>query len=142
MKKMIALLCLLVVSNTVFSQQNEEEPIDVPKIAIKIPLGKTVDTQGYSVTFKEVLEDSRCPTNVTCVWAGRVRIKVEINKAGKQLAEEVLIFGAVQPEEEKNHLFFTSEELKLEGIKVTPYPKTETEKQEKNYTLLVCAYKN
>ncbi len=29
-----------------------------------------------SLTFNKVIEDSRCPAEVTCVWAGRARIEV------------------------------------------------------------------
>ena len=141
MKKIVALL-ILVVSMTVFSQENTDKPLDVPKIAIKIPLGETVEANGYSITFLEVLEDSRCPTDVTCIWEGRVKVKVKVAVNGKESNTEELIFGAVKSGEDKNHMFFTSEEIKLEGMKVTPYPKTDAEKKEEKYTLLVCAYKN
>lgn len=141
MKKIVALL-LLVVTATAFSQENTDKPLDVPKIAIKIQLGETIETNGYSVTFLEVLEDSRCPTSATCVWEGRVRIKVKIEEEGKKAVEETIIFGKTQPKEQKNHTFFTSSKVKLEGIKVTPYPNTEKDKKENGYTLLVCAYDN
>ena len=141
MKKIVALL-LLVVTATAFSQENTDKPLDVPKIAIKIQLGETVETNGYSVTFLDVLEDSRCPTNATCVWEGRVRVKVKVEEKDKQAVEETLIFGKAQPKEQKNHTFFTSSKIKLEGIKVTPYPATEKDKKENEYTLLVCVYKN
>ena len=32
---------------------------------------------GY-IKFIKVLQDSRCPVNVTCVWAGNVKIELEI----------------------------------------------------------------
>jgi hypothetical protein len=42
-------------------------------------LGETAHVGGPRVTPLEVLEDSRCPMNVQCVWAGRVRVKVRID---------------------------------------------------------------
>lgn len=30
------------------------------------------------ITFIKIVEDSRCPTNVTCVWAGNVKTEFEI----------------------------------------------------------------
>lgn len=141
MKKIVALF-ILTVTTTVFAQNKQEKPLDVPKIAIKIPLGETVETNGYSITFVEVLEDSRCPTNVTCIWEGRVKLKVKVQANGKDVEMEELIFGATRSGEDKNHMFYSSEAIKLEGMKVTPYPNTEKDKKENGYTLLVCAYEN
>ena len=140
MKKLLLVFTLLI-TTFVFGQQNEE-PIQVPKIATKVPFGETVQTNGYAITFSEILEDSRCPTEVTCVWEGRIKVKVVVKKEGNKLAEEILIFGKTNPKEKKNHTFFTSSEIKLEGIKVTPYPKTEAQKKEDAYVLLVGVFTN
>ncbi|MEO5587758.1 MAG: hypothetical protein ABIQ81_08710 [Novosphingobium sp.] len=42
-------------------------------------LGQTVGVDGPRVTPLEVLEDSRCPMNARCVWAGQVRLKVRVH---------------------------------------------------------------
>ena len=40
--------------------------------------------EPYSwITPLEVLEDSRCPSNVQCVWAGQVRILARVTKDNK-----------------------------------------------------------
>lgn len=41
-------------------------------------LGETVTVGPYRVTPVSVLEDSRCPARVTCVWSGQVRLSVRI----------------------------------------------------------------
>jgi hypothetical protein len=41
-------------------------------------IGQEVSVDGPRVTPLAVLEDSRCPANVTCVWAGRVRISAKV----------------------------------------------------------------
>lgn len=41
-----------------------------------VPLGRTAYVDGPLVQPVEVLEDSRCPMNARCVWAGRVRLKM------------------------------------------------------------------
>ena len=33
----------------------------------------------------EVIEDSRCPSNVTCVWAGRLRLRAEVSGVAHEL---------------------------------------------------------
>ena len=42
-------------------------------------IGETADLgDGLTVRPIEVIEDSRCAANVTCVWAGRLRIRAAI----------------------------------------------------------------
>jgi hypothetical protein len=41
-------------------------------------LGQTITVGGYAVTPRAVLEDSRCPPVVTCVWSGQVRMTVRV----------------------------------------------------------------
>ena len=41
-------------------------------------IGETVAVSGVQVTPLKVLEDSRCPLGVQCVWAGQVRISATV----------------------------------------------------------------
>lgn len=41
-------------------------------------LGQTVFVDGPHVTPLKVIEDSRCPMNARCVWAGRVVLRVKV----------------------------------------------------------------
>lgn len=40
-------------------------------------LGQTVYVDGPQVTPVRVIEDSRCPMNARCVWAGRLVLRVK-----------------------------------------------------------------
>jgi hypothetical protein len=46
------------------------------------PLNEVANVSGIAVRPLAVIEDSRCPTLVQCVWAGRVRISAQITGAG------------------------------------------------------------
>jgi hypothetical protein len=48
-------------------------------------IGETVRVHGVRVTPLRVLEDSRCPQNVRCIWAGQVRLAVRIGGAIREL---------------------------------------------------------
>lgn len=51
-------------------------------------LGQKVHVDGPAVTPLEVLEDSRCPMNARCVWAGQVRLKILVHLgSGPQVRE-------------------------------------------------------
>ena len=41
----------------------------------------TVNSTPLKVRFVSVIEDSRCPRDVTCVWAGEVKVSLEIEDA-------------------------------------------------------------
>lgn len=54
-------------------------PVEATAGPIRAGIGQTVAVDGPRVTPLEVLEDSRCPRGVQCVWAGRVRISARID---------------------------------------------------------------
>lgn len=45
---------------------------------------------GVRITFKQVREDSRCPTDVTCIWAGDARIELTISRNGSSDDTKIL----------------------------------------------------
>ena len=47
--------------------------------AVEARLGETVRLGGLAVRPIAVIEDSRCPRDVTCVWAGRLRLEAAIS---------------------------------------------------------------
>ena len=53
-------------------------------------LGGAANVAGVSVRPIAVVEDSRCPRDVTCVWAGRLRLRVAISGVA---GEPVLTLG-------------------------------------------------
>jgi hypothetical protein len=57
-------------------------PFELPQGAVA-----KIDTERLEIRFVEVLEDSRCPPNVQCVWAGRARIRVSVSQDGNGLGD-------------------------------------------------------
>ncbi len=55
-------------------------------------VGQKIVVNGVSVTPIEVVEDSRCPSNVQCIQAGTVRLKVRLESEGN-VQEETLKIG-------------------------------------------------
>lgn len=58
-----------------------------------IGLGKTADFEvegkKVSVTFIKVLEDSRCPKDVVCIWEGQARLQFSVSIPEMKLSENV-----------------------------------------------------
>ena len=119
----------------------QEETAGTPKIGIKVPKGETVVLKGVSIKFMEVIEDSRCPTGVNCIWAGRAIVKTQVTANGKS-EEKTLTFGETRPGEEKNTNLFSSKEFAINGLTLKPYPTSESTGKDVDYILLICEEKN
>jgi hypothetical protein len=50
-----------------------------------VRFGQTATVGPVSVTPLTLLEDSRCPKDVQCVWAGRVRIEASVNGERREM---------------------------------------------------------
>lgn len=134
MKKLV-LLFTFFCFGTLFAQT--EKVVETPQIAIKIPLGETASVEGYDLKFIEVLEDSRCPKGVNCVWAGRVRIKISyLNNKGSEMFQEIIL-GEVKGDEQHNSLININPNLQLKVLRVTPYPQYNDDKKSLPYALLL-----
>ncbi len=48
---------------------------------------------GMTVRFIAVTEDSRCPRDVTCVWAGEVRVRLEVQQTPQAASQLELLEG-------------------------------------------------
>jgi hypothetical protein len=57
-----------------------------PGAPVTLAPGEAASVQGtsLSVRFLSVTEDSRCPRDTTCVWAGEVKVSLEIREASRQ----------------------------------------------------------
>lgn len=58
-------------------EQNGASTVDTSApISHTVRLGETVSMFGASAEVVSVVEDSRCPVDVQCIWAGTVRVNV------------------------------------------------------------------
>ena len=76
-------------------------------------VGETRAVSGTSATVSVVglVEESRCPTNVQCVWAGRVRMAFRLDGITAVLAPDSSVAAG---------------QLRLRLDSVTPYPSATT----------------
>ena len=45
-------------------------------------IGQSTQAGPFVVTPRVVVEDSRCPINARCVWAGRLRLQADVSFSG------------------------------------------------------------
>ena len=95
-------------------------PSEQPGHANQAPLGRagigeTVFVDGPRVTPLAVLEDSRCPMNARCVWAGRVRIRLRIELGSRSEVRELTLGEPVQVADGSLELFDVQPDPPLAG---------------------------
>ncbi len=98
--------------------------------------GRTVtfDDGQFSLSFVSVIEDSRCASDVICVWEGEAVIKVEIGANQKVIRELELTLNE-KPSKLLDRYFIKFAELK-------PYPQSDKKIAESDYiaTILISSY--
>ena len=67
----------------------------------KITSKKRIPLKGNHLKLKSIVNDSRCPQNVTCAWAGEVSVVVEVYKDKKLVEEKTIVFNAQNREENR-----------------------------------------
>ena len=53
-----------------------------------------IAAEGMTVEFNEVIDDSRCPQGVTCIWAGQASSRVTITYQGKDYPMVLTLLGS------------------------------------------------
>ena len=74
------------------------------------------EESGIEIEFVRVVEDSRCPEGVDCIWAGRAVIEVKAHKAGESSDIKTLSTNG-----DDGSFEFAGYRIHLE--RVDPYPK-------------------
>lgn len=78
----------------------------------------TLESEGLTVRFDNVSEDSRCPTKVACVWSGRASLGMTIKKSGQpELTYTLSTRSSPAPSE---RLFYMDYTLTVKDV--TPRP--------------------
>lgn len=58
-----------------------EAPVVRPEGSL-VALGESVEVAGIVLTPLEVTEDSRCPMNARCIWAGEIIVETRVDGLG------------------------------------------------------------
>ena len=93
-----------------------------PGVAFALPVGQPAALRGSAtrLTFNQVREDSRCPANAMCVWAGDAKIEVRISRNGGPLETNVMSIS--RPNNE-----LRTGNLHIRFVGLAPYPGTDPE---------------
>ncbi len=134
MKKLCTLLTLGFLFFFAFAKaQNDSTKvrIEVPDIVLKAHVGEPVKMGDISIKLLEVLEDSRCPSDVDCIWQGQVKLAVEVIAGKTKKVQEITFAAGTTP------VLFHDNGTKIFVRGITPYPKTSRKISLSDYVMLV-----
>ena len=105
-----------------------------PGHEFKLKVGQEVKVHeaGIKVSLNAVVEDSRCPTGVQCIWAGNGKVSVRLSKDKSEAVSVELNTG------EPKSSTYEGYEVRL--VRLDPYPKNGSTISKDDYvaTLMVC----
>ena len=101
-----------------------------------ISVGQSVSVKGEDLTisFVEVVSDSRCPTGATCIWAGEASSLIEITDSASTYRKVLTEPGSSSPTKAD----FTGYEVMFNLL---PYPVLGKETKTKDYLLQLIVSK-
>ncbi|PWK20677.1 hypothetical protein [Xanthomarina spongicola] len=133
--KTYILLLVVFVSGNLVAQDSTSIEVETPKIISKLQLGKTYSLDTVQIKFVDVLSDSRCPSDVTCVWAGQVIALVEVYENKTLIEKKELVFESGKNINNELMTLFTSEKSIIIANNVLPYPKSREKIKKEDYYL-------
>lgn len=70
---------------------------EMKRVSVVLKETALIDNE-ISLTFKSLIEDSRCPVGAQCVWAGRARIELTIKKDDNEETQEIFLGDKIELE--------------------------------------------
>ena len=120
--KQLFFALIFLISTISFAQDSTKIKAETPRIVSRLEFGKVFQVADVELKFVEVVSDSRCPKNVTCVWAGEVVVLVDVYKDGKKVEQKKLTFNSSSQLQNQFANLFASEDLNISAYNVSPYP--------------------
>ena len=133
---LIGFLAITLASLEQGSFAQSSEPIGIEanldsEFILQINQSAEIKSEDITVTFFNVTSDSRCPSDVTCIWQGQAGIELDVQKGEVESTVSLSIGGDSSPEES----IFNSYLIQL--VDLSPYPISTKNIQPEDYTATI-----
>tara|TARA_R100000935_G_C2834599_1_gene167323 strand:+ start:356 stop:769 length:414 start_codon:yes stop_codon:yes gene_type:complete len=130
MKNFLVGLFFLIMSSS-YAQENDS----IVQFYAEINAGDLFSFENKSIQFKKVISDSRCPKDVTCIWAGEAKVMIAILENGKIIEEKLVTLNG------QNKIDLSFLDLKdvfsLKALDLIPYPVSTRKIKDSEYSLKI-----
>ncbi|WP_246859175.1 hypothetical protein [Spirosoma sp. KCTC 42546] len=121
----------LIVGTLLFSacKSSDTQPSDL----VSVGLHQSARLASDVVVRVDSIQDSRCPTGATCVWAGQAKVKMLLVKETDSTKVNLVIGASLNPDSTKRqdstNVTLSNQTYKVILRDVYPYPTTSTQGQ-------------
>ncbi|WP_148041669.1 hypothetical protein [Epilithonimonas hominis] len=126
LKSLLFAPVILLMSNCTTQSQAQTSESGNNTITIGINKTAKIPNSKINLEFKNIVEDSRCPIDVTCVWEGIAIVYVNVN-SGKQTEDFQVATRDFQPKSANKSFSFSGYRFTLTDLKPYPGGKEESE---------------
>lgn len=122
-------VCVLLISSSGCAPLQTAAIVE-PGASFTLAPGQTAAVKGTDtrITFKQVREDSRCPVDVTCVWAGDAKLEILISRTGAADDTRILSLSITPPGNEAR-----AGNLRIRFVSLAPVPRQADGNAPRNY---------
>lgn len=129
MKKHEIILIALLFTSLIYAQSTEKSRSTNELTEFEeLEIGQEIRSGDTSVKFLEVISDSRCPEDVTCIWQGEAKVLLGITVDKAYFEKQISFSGGLE-----QALKFGNLEIIIGYLK--PYPKSAKKASSKDYCL-------
>jgi hypothetical protein len=101
---------------------------------LKLNQSAIINSGELKVTFLEVTEDSRCPSDLNCFWAGQIQVSVNILENDHDSGTLRLVNNASRKDLSTKKI----NKYLIDFIKAEPYPKSNQEIEFSDYIITLA----
>jgi len=101
------------------------------EFGLQINQSAEIKSEYITVTFLNVTSDSRCPSDVTCIWQGQAGIELDVRKGEVESTVSLSIGGDSSPEESIFNAYL------IQLVDLSPYPISIKNIQPEDYTVTI-----
>lgn len=114
----------LIVGTTLFSscKSSDSQPTDL----VSIGLHQSARLASEVIVRVDSIQDSRCPTGATCIWAGQAKVKMLLAKGADSSTVRLILGASLQTDPTKRadstNVTLSNQTYKVILRDVYPYP--------------------
>jgi len=128
--KYLILLVILILGAEVTAQETPQ----INFYSSSLQQGEMMKFGDRSIRFKNVISDSRCPKDVTCIWAGEAIISVEIFENGSCIEEKLIVVASTNI---PLNYSIGKKTFSIEQLSLSPFPSVKDRDISKDYKLQI-----